>query len=69
MLVEVLLQLLVGKVDVELLEAVDLKVLKAKDVEHPDEGEPLQASFDSDVDAVEDPAKEVGVKSHGHRVS
>lgn len=35
MLVEVVLQLLVGIVDAELLKAVALKVLKAKDVEDP----------------------------------
>lgn len=35
-LVEVVLQLLVGIVDAELLEAVPLEVLKAKDVQDPD---------------------------------
>lgn len=35
-LVEVVLQLFVGVVDAELLEAVPLEVLKAKDVEDPD---------------------------------
>lgn len=36
MLVEVMLQRLVGEVDAELLEAVVLVVLEAEDVQHPD---------------------------------
>lgn len=35
-LVEVMLQRLVGEVDAELLEAVVLVVLEAEDVQHPD---------------------------------
>ena len=35
--VELLLQLLVGVVDAELLEAVDLESLEAVDVQHADE--------------------------------
>ena len=67
-LVEILLQLLVGEVDVELLEAVHLEVLEPKDVEHPNEGE-LLSSFDASVDPLQDPAEEIGVQRHGHGVS
>ena len=38
MLVEVLLKLLVGKVDVELFKSIHLKILKTKYVQNTDEG-------------------------------
>lgn len=44
-LVEVVLQPLVGEVDAELLEAVVLVVLEAEDVQHPD-GEDLRREGD-----------------------
>ena len=68
MLVEVLLQLLIGKVDVELLKAVHFKVLEPEDVEHPNEGK-LLPSPDASVDPLQDPAEEIGIQGHGHGVT
>ena len=65
MLVEVLLKFLIGKVDVELLEAIDVKVLKAKDVEYPDKDKRL-SSLDAGIDLLQDPTEEVGIQPHGH---
>ena len=67
MLVEVLLQLLVGEVDVELFEAVHFEVLEPEDVEHPNKGERL-SSLDASIDPLQDPAEEIGVERHGHGV-
>eukprot|EP00968_Pinguiococcus_pyrenoidosus_P012298 scaffold1070_cov245-Pinguiococcus_pyrenoidosus.AAC.52 len=61
--VEVLLQRLIGVVDAELLEAVRLEALEAKDVEHAD-GRPLiRGRLDPDalVHPVNDPVEEVRV--------
>ena len=69
MLVEILLQLLVGKVDVELFESIDLKVFKSKDIQYADEGKVIFSSFNACIDLLQDPAKEVGIQSHGSRVS
>ena len=41
--VEVFLKLLVGKIDVELLEPIHLKILEPKNVQNPNEGEGLFA--------------------------
>ena len=43
MFVEVLLQLLVGKVDVELFESVHFEILKTENVQNPNEGKGLFA--------------------------
>ena len=42
-LVEVLLKFLVGKVNVELLESIHIKILEPKDVENTNEGKRLLA--------------------------
>ena len=67
MLVEVLLKLLVGKVDVELLESINFKVLEAKDVQDPDKLEVLLAQ-ETVVDTVQDPTEGIGVEGHADRV-
>ena len=69
MFVEVLLKLLVGKVDVELLKSVHHKVLKAEDVQHSHEGKLVLSSLDAVVDLLQDPAKQVGIETHGSGVS
>jgi len=68
--VEVALELLVGQVDAELLEAVGLKILEAEDVEDANVelvagGVGLQVV----VESVHDPAEESGVQSLGQPVS
>ena len=68
MLVEVLLQLLIGKVNVELLKAVHLKVLKTKNVQHPDKLEGFLAQK-SVVDTIQDPSKYVGIQGHANGIS
>ena len=70
LVVEVALQLLVGQVDAELLEAVALKVLKAEDVE--DSNVELVAGgvgLQVVVQSVHDPAEQPGVQSLGQTVS
>lgn len=69
MFVEVLLKLLVGKVDVELFKSIHFKVFKTENVQHSNEGELVLSSFDSGVDPLQDPAKEVGVHTHGGGVT
>ena len=64
-LVEVLLQLLVGKVDVELLKAIHFKILKAKDVQDSYEGKLVLPSSNTYIDLLQNPLKEVGIQSHG----
>ena len=61
MLVEILLQLLVGEVDVELFEPVHLEVLKAKNVQDTNECKLLLPSSDPDVDLLQDPLEKVRV--------
>ena len=57
--VEELLQLLVGVVDAELLEAVDVEDLEAGDVEDADEGGALAlGAVEGAVDADDDPLEE-----------
>ncbi len=65
MLVEVLLQLLVGKVDVELLKPVHVEVLEAKDVQNANEREASVRPLDPGVDALQDPLEQVGIETHG----
>ena len=45
MFVEVFLELLVGKIDVELLESVHLKILKPKNVQNSDKDKRLLACW------------------------
>ena len=64
-LVEVLLQLLVGKVDVELLKAIHFKILKAKDVQDSYEGKFSLSSSNACIDLLQNPLKETVIQSHG----
>ena len=67
---EELLQLLVGKVDAELLEGVDRERLEAVDVEQPDElGRLGRLAADRDVDLVDDVVEELRVHRLGQRVA
>ena len=67
--VELLLQLLVGIVDTELLEGVDLKSLKAVDVQHPNELVHLEIGLQCLVDVEDNPVKQVGVNALHKSVS
>ena len=67
--VEVFLKLLVGKVDVELFKSIHFKVFKTENVQHSNEREFVLSSLYSGVDPLQDPAKEVGVHTHGGRVT
>ncbi len=69
MFVEVLLQLLVGEVDVELFKTVHLEVLKAKDVQDSSEDKFVLPPANTNVDLVQDPLEEVGVETHGGGVT
>ena len=69
MLVEVLLEFLVGKVDVELFKSIHFKVLKSKNVQDTDERKLVLTSFDSDVDSLENPAEQVGIDTHGRGIT
>lgn len=67
--VEILLQLLIGKIDVELLKSIDLKVLKPKNVQNTNEGKLLLPTTNPHVYLLQDPAEEVCVESHGSGVT
>ena len=67
-LVEELLELLVTVVDAELLEAVDLEVLEAGNIKHPDEGVRV-VEREALVDALDDPVEEFGVDGLGKGVA
>lgn len=64
-LVEVLLEFLICKVDVELFKSIHFKVLEAKNVQYSDEGELVLTTSDSVIDALENPSKQVGIDAHG----
>ena len=71
-LVELLLQLLVGEVDAELFEGILGKVLEAVDVEHADEGvDPLEhrVGREAAVDDVDEPVEQARVDELGDGVS
>ena len=66
-----LLQILVGKVDAELLKAVGLKVLKAENVEHTDGALVVVAHVglvDGQVDLFDDVHKQAAVDALGKGV-
>ena len=48
--VEILLKLLIGKVDIELLEAIDREVFKAKDVQDASEGKVVLSTTNTNID-------------------
>lgn len=62
--VEVFLELLVGKVDVELLKAVHSEVFKAKDVKDTHKGKLLLCTPDPRIDLPQDPAEQAGIETH-----
>ena len=64
MLIEVLLQLLVGEIDIELLKPIYVKVLETKDVEHTNEREALCSSLYSSIDFLQYPAEQVCIEPH-----
>lgn len=55
--VEVLLEFLVGKIDVELFKSIHFKVLESENVEHSDKLELVLSSSDSHVDSLQNPPK------------
>ena len=67
-----LLQILVGKIDAELLETVGLKVLESKDVENPDGAHVAAAPHvrlvDGGVDLLHDVDEETAVDALGEGV-
>lgn len=69
MLVEELLELLVGKVDTELLKTIHCKVLKTENIQYTDECKLVLSSLDSRINPLQDPAEEVGIDTHGGRVT
>ena len=69
MLVEVLLEFLISKVDVELFKPIHFKVFKPKNVEYSNEGEFILPSSDSNVDPLQNPSEQVGIDTHGSGVS
>ena len=69
-MVKVALQLFVGQVYAELLKAVPLKVLKAKDVQYPDvELVGGMVGLQVAIESGHDPLEEAGVESFGQCVS
>mmetsp|Transcript_6645 Transcript_6645/g.16124 ORF Transcript_6645/g.16124 Transcript_6645/m.16124 type:complete len:339 (-) Transcript_6645:610-1626(-) len=67
--VEVRLQLLVGEVDAELLERVDLELLEAKNVEDANEGARLRVGEQANVDLLAQPVEETRIDRLGQRVA
>lgn len=64
MFVEVLLEFLIGKIDVELFKSIHFEVLESENVEHSDEGKLVLSSSDSHVDSLQNPPKQVGIDTH-----
>lgn len=69
MLVEVLLQLLIGQVDAELLKVILLEALKAVDVQHAHQGGGCGVLPNGGVDLGHKPVKHPGVDGLGQRVT
>ena len=69
MLVEKLLQALVGVIDAELLKRVDLEVLKAKDVEHADKQTRGPGRGDDLVERGDNVAEQGAVDGFGKRIA
>ena len=69
MLVEVLLQLLIGQVDAELLKVVLLEALKAIDIKHADQGRCSCILPNCRVDLCHQPIKHAGVDGLSQRVT
>ena len=63
-LVEVLLEFLVGKIDVELFKSIHFEILESENVEHSDKGKLVLSSSDSHVDSLQNPPKQVGIDTH-----
>ena len=62
--VEVLLEFLVGKIDVELFKSIHFEILESENVEHSDKGKLVLSSSDSHVDSLQNPPKQVGIDTH-----
>ena len=69
MTVKILLQLLVGKIDIKLFKPVDFKVFKTEDVKDTNRTERRAAVPESYVDPLENPTKQTGVQRHGHGIT
>ena len=69
MLIEVFLEFLVGKIDVELFKSIHFEILKSKNVKHSDKGKLVLSSSDSHVDSLQDPAKQVGIDTHSSGIT
>lgn len=69
MLVEILLQFLIGKVNIELLKAIHFKVLEPKNVQDANESKLVLSPTYAQVDLLQDPLEQVGIESHGGGVS
>lgn len=63
-LVEVLLEFLVGKIDVELFKPIHFEILESENVKYSDKGELVLSSSDSHVDSLQNPSKQVGIDTH-----
>ena len=66
---ELLLELLVGKVDAELLEAVGLERLEAVNVEHADERVGRRGALQAAINLRHDPVEQLRVHVLGERVT
>ncbi len=66
--VKILLQLLVGIVDVELLKAVELKVFKAKNVQHANGVESV-GTLQGNIELGHNPFEQLGIQGHRQRVA
>ena len=69
MFVEIFLQLLIRKIDVELFKPVNGKVLKAKDIQNTHKCKLVLPATNSDVNLFQNPAEEVGIETHGGGIS
>lgn len=68
-MVEELVKLLICVVDAQLLKRVEMKVLKAKDVENADEASRVFSRIGTFVNVIDEPGKSSRVQSFGHRMS
>ena len=62
--VKVLLEFLIGKVDVKLFKSVYFKVLKTKDIQDTNKRKLVFSTANSSIDLFQDPSKDVGIQPH-----
>jgi hypothetical protein len=68
-LIEVLLEFLVGKINVELFKSIHFEILESENVEYSDKGKLVLPSSDSHVDSLQNPPKQVGIDTHRRGVT